>query len=317
VTYCNDPSRYYLGNGHPRRRWGDVFKDLSVSSLLEMKSDGFFFVRQAFEMTGRVAIITGGAGMLGVRHAETVAEFGGVPVVVDLDAKRAHNCAAELREKFGVAATGFAADITDPEQVRKVRDHALKEFGRIDVLINNAANNPKVEDERKYGHWSRLEDFPLDVWHQDIAVGLTGAFLCSQTFGSEMARVGRGVILNIASDLGVIGPDQRIYREAGESERTQMVKPVSYSVVKAALIGLTRYLATYWPTRGVRANALAPGGVLAGQDEAFVERLTSLIPMGRLAHKDEYKAAVAFMISDASSYMNGAIVNIDGGRTTW
>jgi NAD(P)-dependent dehydrogenase (short-subunit alcohol dehydrogenase family) len=220
-------------------------------------------------MTGRVTVITGGAGTLGVRHAETVAEFGGVPVLVDLDAKRTHNSAAELSKKFGVAATGLVADITDPEQVRKVHEHVLKEFGRVDVLINNAANNPKVEDERKYGHWWRLGDFPPDVWHQDIAVGLTGAFLCSQTFGSEMAKVAKGVILNIASDLAVIGPDHRIYREAGESDRTQMVKPVSYSVVKAALIGLTRYLATYWPTRGVRANALAPGGVLAGAGRSF------------------------------------------------
>jgi NAD(P)-dependent dehydrogenase (short-subunit alcohol dehydrogenase family) len=132
-----------------------------------------------------------------------------------------------------------------------------------------------------------------------------------------MAKAGYGVILNIASDLGLIAPDQRIYRQEGESAEEQMVKPVSYSVVKAGLIGLTRYLATYWADKGVRANALAPGGVYAGQDEAFMARLTNLIPMGRMADKDEYKAAVAFMVSAASSYMNGSVVSIDGGRTCW
>lgn len=276
-----------------------------------------FSVRDAFDLTGRVAVITGGAGLLGVRHAQAVAELGGIPWLVDVDAGRAQAAASEIQQQFGVKAVGLACDITDPEAVAALGKSVLDRHGRVDILINNAANNPKVEAGTSGQHWSRFENFPLAVWNQDIAVGLTGAFLCSQVLGSCMAEAGRGVILNIASDLGLIAPDQRIYRNPGETVQTQSVKPVTYSVVKAGLIGLTRYLATYWPHAGVRANTLAPGGVFAGQGEDFVQRLTSLIPLGRMAHQDEYKAAVAFLVSDASSYMNGAILSMDGGRTVW
>jgi len=185
----------------------------------------------------------------------------------------------------------------------------------VDVLINNAANNPTMASVSGV-QFSRLENFPLAQWHQDIAVGLTGAFLCSRTLGAIMAAHGKGVILNIASDLALIAPDQRLYRQPGLADNEQAVKPVSYSVVKAGIVGLTRYLATYWPDR-VRANALAPGGIYDGQPPAFVAQISALIPMGRMAHRDEYKGAVAFLVSDASSYMNGAVLSVDGGRTSW
>jgi len=148
-------------------------------------------------------------------------------------------------------------------------------------------------------------------------VGLTGAFLCSQTIGSEMVRAGKGIILNIASDLSLIAPDQRIYRRPALPEEQQLVKPVSYCVLKAGLLGLTRYLATYWASNGVRVNAISPGGVYANQDTDFVQRLSDLIPLGRMAHQEEYKAAVIFLVSDASSYMTGANLVVDGGRTCW
>lgn len=276
-----------------------------------------FSVKEAFSLEGRIAVITGGAGLLGIRHAETVAELGGTPWLVDIDAERAENAAKSIRSAFGGEALGIATDITSPAAISDLCDQIMARHGRIDILINNAANNPKVEAGTSGKHWSRFENFPLEVWNQDINVGLTGAFLCSQILGNQMAKAGSGVILNIASDLGLIAPDQRIYRNSGETVDTQSVKPVTYSVVKAGLIGLTRYLASYWPHAGVRANTLAPGGVYAGQGEEFVQRLTNLIPMGRMAHKDEYKAAVAFLVSDASSYMNGATLCIDGGRTVW
>jgi NAD(P)-dependent dehydrogenase (short-subunit alcohol dehydrogenase family) len=157
----------------------------------------------------------------------------------------------------------------------------------------------------------------LQQWVADIDVGLTGAFLCSKILGSEMANRGRGVIVNVASDLALIGPDQRIYRQVGLADHLQSAKPVSYSVVKSALIGLTRYLATYWADRGVRVNAISPGGVFDGQPEEFVAKLSELIPLGRMANLDEYQGAMLFLCSDASSYMTGSNLVIDGGRTCW
>ena len=269
-----------------------------------------------FDLTGRVAVITGGAGMLGVRHAEAIAEFGGVPVLVDVRGDDATQRAAEIAERFGVASLGIGADLTQEADVAAALATVLAQFGRVDILVNNAANNPKVGAAEKTG-WSRLESYSLEDWHADVDVGLTAAFLCSRVFGAEMARRGGGVILNIASDLALIAPDQRLYRQEGAADDEQPVKPVSYAVVKSGLIGLTRYLATYWADHGVRANALSPGGVREVQDDAFVERLSKLIPLGRMATPDEYKGAVVFLVSDASAYMTGANLVVDGGRTVW
>src|SRR5208283_2238661 len=180
---------------------------------------------------------------------------------------------------------GLTGDITDLAQVERMRDEILARFGRIDILINNAANNPKMEN-REGKNFSRLENFPLELWEADLRVGLRGAFICSRVFGAEMAKRGKGVILNIASDLAVIAPDQRLYRQPGVAEDRQPVKPVTYSVVKTGLIGLTRYLATYWATAGVRVNAISPGGVFNNQPEAFLAELHQRIPLARMAHAD-------------------------------
>ncbi|MBF0195211.1 MAG: SDR family oxidoreductase [Magnetococcales bacterium] len=273
-------------------------------------------VKDMFDLTGKVTIITGGAGMLGQKHAEAIAEFGGIPVIVDINQGVCEEVATKIANKFGVSSLGLSCDITKQNMVEKLHDRVLEEFGRVDILINNAANNPKVGAMGLDGvNDSRIEAFPLEAWNQDIAVGLTGSFLCARTFGATMANNGGGVILNISSDLSLISPDQRLYRKDGLPEHAQPVKPVTYSVVKSGLIGLTRYLSTYWVAQGVRCNALSPGGVYVDQDEQFVKNLSQLIPMGRMANKDEYKAAIVFLVSDASSYMNGTNMVLDGGRT--
>lgn len=265
----------------------------------------------SFDLSGRVAVITGGAGLLGRRHAGALARGGAVVVLADLRA-----LPPEETREFGEKASSLTADITDPAAVERLRDEVLARHGRIDILVNNAANNPKMEFPSDLAQ-SRLEQFSLDRWEADLRVGLTGAFLCSRVLGGEMARVGRGVIVNIASDLAVIAPDQRLYRRDGLPADQQPAKPVSYSVVKTGLLGLTRYLATYWADAGVRVNALSPGGVFNGQDDAFVQRISSLIPLGRMARADEYEGALLFLCSDASSYMTGANLVVDGGRSCW
>lgn len=271
---------------------------------------------EKFRLDGRVAIITGGAGLLGRQHAAAIAEAGGIAVLWDINRAAAESAAEMIRRQYNTKCIGQKVDITELTDVQNAFTNALDQCGAAHILINNAANDPKVEAGQKPS-WSRLENFPLDVWHNDIAVGLTGAFLCSRVIGAYLAEQRRGVILNIASDLGVIAPDQRIYRQDGIAEEEQPVKPVTYSVVKHGIIGLTKYLATYWAARNVRVNALSPGGIYNHQDENFVQRLTNLIPQGRMAAVDEYKSAVLFLVSDASSYMTGTNLIIDGGRTCW
>jgi len=270
---------------------------------------------EIFDLTGRVALITGGGGLLGVQHARAIAEAGGLPVLLDINPGIVAR-ADDLQRETGTPFWGRRTDITSHDDLIACRDEVLERYGRLDILINNAANNPQME-KREGVNFSRLESFPLDQWNADIAVGLTGAFLCSKIFGAEMARRGRGVIVNIASDLALIAPDQRLYRQPETPEHLQPVKPVTYSVVKSALVGLTRYLATYWADKGVRANCLSPGGVYNGQPEEFVAKLSQLIPLGRMAGADEYRGAVLFLCSDASSYMTGTNLIVEGGRTCW
>jgi NAD(P)-dependent dehydrogenase (short-subunit alcohol dehydrogenase family) len=276
-----------------------------------------FLLPPPFQLFGRTAIITGGSGLLGVQHARALAEIGANIVIADVNLSRAKDEAAKLQVDFGFnVVIALELDVTSYESVKAGLASILGHFGAVHILINNAAVDPKVT-KGTIKESSRLEKFSLDQWNHQIDVGLTGAFLCSQIFGGWMAENGGGVILNIASDLAVFAPDQRLYRTPGLSDDCQPVKPVTYSVIKTALIGLTRYLATYWNEKGIRVNALSPGGVYSGQDDEFVTRLAQLIPLGRMARSDEYRSAIQFLCSDASSYMTGQNIIIDGGRSAW
>lgn len=273
--------------------------------------------RNLFNLQDKVIIVTGALGLLGQKHVEVIAQNGGIPIILDINEKQTLLIAEEINQKYNVSSIGLDVDITNEKKIVDSCRKVVEKYGHIDGLVNNAANNPKVEDN-KSKNFSKLENFPLETWNKDIAVGLTGAWLCSKHFGSEIAKnKNGGSIVNISSDLGLIGPDQRIYKKKNVPENMNSVKPVTYSVVKSGLIGLTRYLSTYWADKGVRCNAICPGGVKNGQSDEFINLVSDRIPMGRLAKSDEYQGTLLWMLSDASSYLNGAIVPVDGGRTAW
>jgi NAD(P)-dependent dehydrogenase (short-subunit alcohol dehydrogenase family) len=238
-------------------------------------------------------------------------------VIVDLDASRADEVASAIAHASGVAALGVGTDITTKADVERMAAQTIERFGRIDILINNAAMTVKGGGGAD-NYFAAFEDYPLELWQKALDVNLTGAFLCCQAVGRRMVAQGGGVILNIASDVGTISPDHRIY-EGVTSPHTgkPFNTPASYATTKAGVINLTRYLATYWAAANIRVNALSPGGVFNGHDAQFVRNLTSRIPLGRMAHVDEYRGAVLFLVSDASSYMTGANLIVDGGRTAW
>ncbi len=268
-----------------------------------------------FSLSGRVIVITGGAGLLGRRHAEAILSVGGTPVLWDIDQPKLDESLEYLREKTGIDVDATEVDITSETEVISAARLLRENYGAVYGLVNNAANNPKQEKDGITSS-SRLENFSLSQWNADLSVGLTGAFLCAKHLGPIMfSSEDGGSIVNVSSDLGLIAPDQSLYEVQGNAWDAQPVKPVSYSAVKAGLIGLTRFLATYWPRGHIRCNALCPGGIEAGQDEIFLERVSRLIPMRRLAKADEYQGALIFLLSNASSYCTGSIFSVDGGRT--
>lgn len=268
-----------------------------------------------FSLSGKVIVVTGGAGLLGKEHAYIIAKSGGTPILLDINEQALISATEYLYNNTGFNIQYYRVDITNEESISKNCKLILEKFGKIDGLVNNAANNPKIETNESI-NFSRLENFSLDVWNQDIAVGLTGAFLCSKYYGEAISKQG-GCILNISSDLGLISPDQRLYSKEGLADNLQPVKPVTYSIVKSGIIGLTKYLSTYWIKQGVRCNAICPGGVEVNQDQDFIKNLCDRIPMGRMAKPNEYHGIVLFLLSEASSYMTGSVISIDGGRTSW
>ncbi len=267
-----------------------------------------------FRLDGQVAVVTGGAGLLGKEFCRTLAQAGAAVVVSDLDEAAACKVAQELEDSAG-KAVGVGVNVTQPDSVRGMVEAALKAYGRLDVLVCSAALDPKFDSSHAGQHRNTFEDYPAEMWRQALDVNLTGLFLCAQAAAKPMLAQNHGVIINICSTYGLVGPDQRIYRKPGEEE--QSYKPVYYSVTKAGVLGLTRYLATYYAGKNIRANALTPGGVFNNHDEIFVQNYSARTVLGRMARGDEMNGALLFLASDASSYMTGANLVVDGGWTAW
>jgi NAD(P)-dependent dehydrogenase (short-subunit alcohol dehydrogenase family) len=268
----------------------------------------------SFSLEGRVAVVTGALGLLGRRHCAALAAAGATVVATDLDDAGCQRLADDLADAHARDARGQAADITDEASVLALRDGVLDRLGRVDILVNNAALNEKVEVPGRSA-LIPLEDYPLEAWESALRVNVTGTFLCCRAFGETMAREGRGSIVNIASTYGVVAPDQALYRRPDGTQT--FFKSAAYPTTKGAVLSLTRYLATYWGRRGVRVNALSPGGVQNGQDPAFVERYSERTPLGRMATPTDYEGAIVFLASDASAYVTGVNLIVDGGWTTW
>lgn len=268
-----------------------------------------------FNLTGEYALITGAGGHLGLVHAQALAEIGANIILTDISESKLETTQFALLSEYpDLIVLTFIMDVTNEDSIRNVEKLLLKSEIEVGILINNAAINPH---QSGLNFNSRFDVITRTIWDKEIEVGLTGAFLCCQIFGANMARRKKGVIINIASDLSVIAPNQTIYQTSGVSADNQPVKPVTYSVVKTGLIGLTRYLATYWAGNNVRVNAISPGGIESEQNEEFKSKINPLIPMGRMAQSWEVKGIIQFLASEASSYVTGQNIVIDGGRSVW
>jgi NAD(P)-dependent dehydrogenase (short-subunit alcohol dehydrogenase family) len=273
-----------------------------------------------FDLSGRVAIVTGAVGLLGKQHCIALREAGAHVVVADVDPKKAGEFASDL-ERMPVHAKepprtlGVGVDVTDKASLEAVRDAVLGAFGRIDVLVNNAAINDMFESPQAGAELSKFENYPLELWKKSIDVNVTGVFLASQVLGTPMAQAGKGSIINIASTYGLVGPDQSIYKKPDGTQ--SFYKSASYPATKGAVLSFTRFLAAYWGHAGVRVNTLCPGGIENGQDAYFLESYGKKTPLGRMGKPDEMSGAIVFLSSDASSYMTGSAVVVDGGWTAW
>jgi NAD(P)-dependent dehydrogenase (short-subunit alcohol dehydrogenase family) len=264
---------------------------------------------EIFSLAGRTAIVTGACGLLGTQHCQALADAGANVVVADLDGS---SCLA-LAQGLGEGHLGIGMDVTDKGSLQEARQRIVDRYGRIDVLVNNAAINDMFENPLLAGQQSMFENYPLEMWDRSWKVNVSGVFLCSQILGGVMAERGAGSIINIASTYGIVAPDQGIYRnEAGEQT---FYKSPSYPVTKSAVIGFTKFLASYWGHRNVRVNALSPGGVENRQDPFFRDNYAKKTLLGRMASPADYKGAIVFLASDASSYMTGGNLVVDGGWT--
>ena len=275
-------------------------------------------MKDLFTLEKKVIVVTGAAGLLGYEYCKAIIHAKGLPILLDIDESLIQNKVQDLKQEYpNCNCDGYVVDITNENLVQKNCAEIISKYGKIDGLINNAANNPKIEDNDEI-NFSRLENFNVNVWQNDLNIGLLGSFLCIKYYGFEISKNPQGgSIINISSDLGVIAPNQNLYKKEGVSEGLQSVKPVTYSVIKHGINGLTKYVSTYWADKNVRCNSICPGGVFNNQPEDFLNKVSKLIPLGRMAEKEEINGIIIYLLSDASSYVNGSIINIDGGRASW
>ncbi len=269
-----------------------------------------------FSLEGRVAVVTGSLGLLGRNHCRALAAAGASVVVTDLDEGKCKGFAAELTGPNGKSlAVGIGADITQCDSVDALAKAILSRHGGIDVLVNNAAINDMFESPQAGAELSKFENYPLGLFQKSLDVNVTGSFLTCQVLGAHMAQRGKGSIINIASTYGLVAPDQSIYRKPDGTQ--SFYKSAAYPVTKGAVLALTRFVAAYWGEKGVRCNSISPGGVENGQDEYFIKNYAKKTPLGRMAKATELQGALVFLASDASSYVTGANVVVDGGWTAW
>ena len=273
-------------------------------------------IQEKFDLTGRVAVVTGGVGLLGSEFCRTLAEAGAAVAVVDLNGS-ASQAVADSLTSCGYKALALPTDITQPDSVQATVEKILSAFGRLDVLVNSAALDPKFDPESvsKGITPGAFEDYPLDLWNSALNVNLTGTFLMTQACVKPMIEQGKkGSVINICSTYGLNGPDQRIYIKEGQRVA---FKPVYYTVTKAGVMGFTKYLAAYYAGTDIRVNALTPGGVFNNHEDYFVKNYSAKTILGRMANKDEMNGALLFLASEASSYMTGNNLVVDGGWTAW
>jgi NAD(P)-dependent dehydrogenase (short-subunit alcohol dehydrogenase family) len=264
-----------------------------------------------FSLTNKITVVTGALGLLGKNHCHALSEAGANVIVVDIK----ENDCKKFAETLTTKSIGVGCDITNAYSVKELKERVLKNFGKIDILVNNAAINDMFENPTAAAEQSKFENYPLDLWQKSLDVNLTGTFICSQILGSEMAKAGKGSIINIASTYGIVAPNQSIYKK--ENGEQSFYKSAAYPVTKGAIISFTRFLAAYWGDKGVRINTLSPGGVENNQEEYFIKNYSEATPLGRMAQPTDYKGAIVFLASDASSYMTGANLIVDGGWTAW
>lgn len=266
-----------------------------------------------YSLDNKIVIITGAAGLMADQHIDVVLENGGIPILIDKNKAQLKKKVNVLKKRYkNKKIFHFFGDICSEKFISRVAEKVFKKYKRLDVLINNAAIDYKLANNSKKNNKLMLENFDLSIWKRDLDVSLKGSLICTKIFSKFMKKNKYGVILNIASDLGLIAPDNRIYNNG---KKIRIVKPVSYSVSKHGIIGLTRYTASYFAKENIRCNAIAPGGIKNRQDKNFLKKIHKLIPLGRLAENYEYKGAILFLISEASSYMTGSVLTLDGGRT--